>query len=448
MKSLFVDETGAPQRRNASQRHRVAVIGGGPAGSVAATTLAQRGISVVLLERDKFPRFHIGESLLPNGNYLLKKIGVWDKVAAAGFVEKRAGQFTLADGSRTMRNVFAKGMIKGLTKAYQVERSRFDDILLRHAQEAGADVREETVVTKAVRSGDKWQVTVTSARRTESVEVQPMETLEVDWIIDASGRDSFMGRALKLKKASLPYPGRVAVFSHFKNMVRETGERAGDTIILRLRDAWVWVIPLSETLTSVGVVVQKSSTRRRGESWEGLFWRKIAESSYMSACLEQATAVETYRVESDYSFSYENFGTEKVLLAGDAASFIDPIFSSGVYLAVESGYQAANRIADNLEGRLGARRPQKIYRDYTRLMKRQMGHMRQLIDAYYDKDSFEVFMSPRPLLQLPGAVNSVLAGSLLPRFSIRWRLWLFQKICALQKRYGLVPRIEWPDRTE
>src|SRR5690606_25537341 len=240
MKSLFVYETGTPQRRNASQRHRVAVIGGGPAGSVAATTLAQRGISVVLLERDKFPRFHIGESLLPNGNYLLKKIGVWDKVAAAGFVEKRAGQFTLADGSRTMRNVFAKGMIKGLTKAYQVERSRFDDILLRHAQEAGADVREETVVTKAVRSGDKWQVTVTSARRTESVEVQPMETLEVDWIIDASGRDSFMGRALKLKKASLPYPGRVAVFSHFKNMVRETGERAGDTIILRLRDAWVW----------------------------------------------------------------------------------------------------------------------------------------------------------------------------------------------------------------
>ncbi len=437
-------ELGANPRARMPEPPRVAVIGGGPAGSVAATTLAQRGISVVLLERDKFPRFHIGESLLPNGNYLLKKIGVWDKVAAGGFVEKRAGQFTLADRSRTMRNVFANGMIKGLTMAYQVERSRFDDILLRHAAQAGAEVREQTVVTQVARSGDsngdKWQVTVKSA--------QQVETLNVDWIIDASGRDSFMGRALKLKKASLPYPGRAAVFTHFENMVRETGERAGDTIILRLEDAWVWVIPLSATLTSVGVVVQKGSTRHRGETWEALFWRKIAESTYMSACLKNATAVEEYRVESDYSFSYENFGTDRVLLAGDAASFIDPIFSSGVYLAIESGHQAANLIADNLAGKFRARKPANIYRAYTRLMKRQIGHMRQLIDAYYDKDSFEVFMSPRPVLQLPGAVNSVLAGSLLPRLTIRWRLWLFKKICALQKRYRLVPRIEWPERTE
>src|SRR5690606_5590707 len=163
MKSLFVYETGTPQRRNASQRHRVAVIGGGPAGSVAATTLAQRGISVVLIEREKFPRFHIGESLLPNGNYLLKKIGVWEKIAAQGFVEKRGGQFTVADGSRSMRNNFAEGLIKGLAMTYQVERSKFDEILLRHAQENGADVREETLVTEATRVADKWQLVVRNA---------------------------------------------------------------------------------------------------------------------------------------------------------------------------------------------------------------------------------------------------------------------------------------------
>ena len=417
----------------------VAVIGGGPAGSVAATRLAQRGIAVVVIEREKFPRFHIGESLLPNGNHLLKKIGVWEKVVAAGFIEKRAGQFALADRSRSMRNNFAEGLIKGLEMTYQVERSKFDEILLRHAEEAGAQVREETAVTKAARTGDKWQLRLQSAEQTD--------TLEVDWIIDASGRDGFMGRSLKLKKTPLPYPGRAAVFNHFENMERDPGELSGDTIILRLKDAWIWAIPLSATRTSVGVVFQKGSGRHRDESWEQLFWRKIGESSYMSAALQNASAVDKYRIDSDYSFSYEDFGKDKTLLAGDAASFIDPVFSSGVYLAAESGYRAADFIADNLEGRWGARNPQRIYRTYTRAMKRQIGYMRRLIDAYYDNESFEVFMSPRPLLQLPGAVNSVLAGSLLPRFSIRWRLWVFQKICAMQKRRALVPKIEWPDRT-
>jgi len=322
---------------------------------------------------------------------------------------------------------------------YQVERSKFDEILLRHAEEAGAQVREETAVTKAARTGDKWQLRLQSAEQTD--------TLEVDWIIDASGRDGFMGRSLKLKKTPLPYPGRAAVFNHFENMERDPGELSGDTIILRLKDAWIWAIPLSATRTSVGVVFQKGSGRQRDESWEQLFWRKIGESSYMSAALQNASAVDKYRIDSDYSFSYEDFGKDKTLLAGDAASFIDPVFSSGVYLAAESGYRAADFIADNLEGRWGARNPQRIYRTYTRAMKRQIGYMRRLIDAYYDNESFEVFMSPRPLLQLPGAVNSVLAGSLLPRFSIRWRLWVFQKICAMQKRRALVPKIEWPDRT-
>src|SRR5690606_32049046 len=121
---------------------------------------------------------------------------------AEGFVEKRGGQFTVADGSRSMRNNFAEGLIKGLTMTYQVERSKFDEILLRHAQENGADIREETLVTEATRVGDKWQLVVKAAERTD--------TLEVGWIIDASGRESFMGRKLKLKKTPLPYPGRAA----------------------------------------------------------------------------------------------------------------------------------------------------------------------------------------------------------------------------------------------
>jgi flavin-dependent dehydrogenase len=232
----------------------VVIIGGGPAGSVAATRLAQQGIHALVLERDKFPRFHIGESLLPNGNRILKEIGVWDKIAAAGFIEKRGAQFTLADRSRTVRNVFAQGWLPGLEMTYQVERARFDEILLRHAQSVGAQVCEQTPVTSVRRIDNQWQIQA-------EYQGQPL-TVTADWVIDASGRHCVMGRTMKLEKSPLPYPGRMAVFNHFEGMQRDTGEAAGDIIVMRLDDAWFWAIPISPKVTSVGVVLQKNSKRR------------------------------------------------------------------------------------------------------------------------------------------------------------------------------------------
>lgn len=413
---------------------RVAIIGGGPAGSVAATRLAQHGIDVVLLEREKFPRFHIGESLLPNGNRILKEIGVWDLIAAAGFVEKRGAQFMLPDGSRTVRNVFAQGWIPGLDMTYQVERARFDELLLRHAQTCGADVREEASVCAVQAESNQWTLTYEQAGQ--------RETTTADWIIDASGRHCFMGRHLQLKKTPLPYPGRVAVFNHFAGLEREGGEQDGDVIVLRLEDAWFWIIPLSARVTSIGVVLQKGTAREKGESWETLFWRKVAESSWLTTKLENVKPLGAYRLESDYSFSYERFGGSRALLVGDAASFIDPVFSSGVYLALETGLLAA----DTLLTHFSAERPvdeESLYTDYTQTIKQQINHMRKLIDVYYDNDSFEVFMSPRPLCKLPQAINSILAGGLRPGFAVRWRLGLFQWICAWHKQRGIVPRIRW-----
>nr|WP_324258314.1 tryptophan 7-halogenase [Cellvibrio fontiphilus] len=418
-----------------AQRHSVVVIGGGPAGSVAATRLAQAGVDVVVLEREQFPRFHIGESLLPNGNRVLKAIGVWDKIAAAGFVEKRGAQFTLADRSRTVRNVFAHGWIKGLDMTYQVERARFDEILLRHAHSCGALVREQCPVTKVTRTSCGWELEANHAG-------QP-QIIHADWVIDASGRHSVMGRALKLAKTALPYPGRMAVFNHFEHMQRDAGEKGGDVIVLRLEHAWFWAIPISATVTSVGVVLQKNGGREKNESWEQLFWRKVSESSFLSEALAEATPLGDYRIESDYSFSHETFGAERCLLAGDAASFIDPVFSSGVYLALESGLLAADQITAQVKKPGSARQEAKIYAHYTQTLKAQIGTMRQLIDAYYDNSACEVFMSPRPTLSLPQAINSVLAGSLTPGFAVRWRLWLFKQICKLQKKRQLVPAIDW-----
>lgn len=419
----------------ATAHHSVVIIGGGPAGSVAATRLAQQGIYPLVVEREKFPRFHIGESLLPNGNRVLKTIGVWDKIAAAGFVEKRGAQFTLADRSRTVRNVFAQGWVPGLDMTYQVERARFDEILLRHAESKGAQVWEESTVKEVTRQGHGWQLKI--ARNGQSLLVN------ADWVIDASGRHCVMGRTMKLAKSPLPYPGRIAVFNHFDHMTRDPGEAAGDIIVMRLSDAWFWAIPISATTTSVGVVLQKNSGRAAGESWESLFWRKVGESSFLSNALARATALGEYRIESDYSFSYDEFGQNRCLLAGDAASFIDPVFSSGVYLALESGLLAADKIAGALGSPPSARAEAKLYASYTKAMKTRINYMRQLIDAYYDNDACEVFMSPRPALRLPQAINSVLAGSLTPGFAVRWRLWLFRQICALQKRRPLVPKIDW-----
>lgn len=412
----------------------VVIIGGGPAGSVAATRLAQQGIHALLLERDQFPRFHIGESLLPNGNRILKEIGVWDKIAAAGFIEKRGAQFTLADRSRTVRNVFAQGWVPGLEMTYQVERARFDDILLRHAQSAGAQVCEQTPVNSVTRVDNQWQIQA-------EYQGQPL-TITADWVIDASGRHCVMGRTMKLEKSPLPYPGRMAVFNHFEGMARDSGEAAGDIMVMRLDDAWFWAIPISPRVTSVGVVLQKNSKREKGESWESLFWQKIGESPFFNAALASAKAVGEYRIESDYSFSYEAFGRDNCLLVGDAASFIDPVFSSGVYLALESGLLAADTIVDALKSPVMANSP-ALYANYTRSMKVQIGYMRQMIDVYYDNDACEVFMAPRPLLHLPQAINSILAGALKPGFAVRWRLLLFRLICRLQKYRPLVPRIEW-----
>lgn len=415
--------------------HKVVIIGGGPAGSVAASRLAQKGIDALILEREKFPRFHIGESLLPNGNHVLKTIGVWDKITSAGFIEKRGAQFTLADRSRTVRNVFAQGWIPGLDMTYQVERARFDDILLRHAQQSGAQVQEERRVTRVSRTGDHWRIEAEHQGQTA--------TFTADWVIDASGRHCVMGRAMKLEKSPLPYPGRMAVFNHFEHMVRDQGEMAGDIIVMRLSDAWFWAIPISPTVTSVGVVLQKNNGRQAGESWESLFWRKVGESPFLTQALAQANALGEYRIESDYSFSHTDFGRDRCLLAGDAASFIDPVFSSGVYLALESGLLAADEIANALTTPGSVRAEARLYARYTKAMKTRIGYMRQLIDAYYDDEACEVFMSPRPTLRLPQAINSILAGGLTPGFAVRWRLWLFKQICALQKRRVLVPKINW-----
>lgn len=417
-----------------STPYEVAIIGGGPAGSVAATWLARQGHRVALLEKERFPRFHIGESLLPNGNKILKEIGVWEKIQNAGFVEKRGAEFTLPDRSQSIVNVFARGIVKDLGQTYQVERSRFDQILFDHATESGAISRQETTVSQAEQVEGLWQLSL------KCDNPDTPDTLSAKWLIDASGRNSFMGRKLGFRKEELPYPGRVAIFNHFTGIDRAAGDRSGDIIVMRLEDAWFWLIPISPTVTSVGVVAHKGAGQQTGESRETFFNRKVSESPWLVKAMANAEPVGEFQVDSDYSFSYEKFGDKNVLLAGDAASFIDPVFSSGVYLALESGLLAAKSISSQLKRNSDS---ESVYKNYTHEIKSQVSFMRRLIDAYYDNRSYEVFMTPKPPFGLERSVNSILAGCLKPPLSVRWRFKLFQLVCRIHKRRPIVPRLNW-----
>jgi flavin-dependent dehydrogenase len=420
----------------------VFIIGGGPAGSTAGSWLGRQNGKALICEKERFPRFHIGESLLPNSNRILQEIGVWEKIQQAGFIEKYGAEFTLPDHSLSVRNAFTSGLVKGLEQTYQVERSQFDKILLDHAASSGCEVRQRTIVSKTTRTKNGWAIV------TKNLDTDIEQTVEARWIIDASGRNCMMGRTLGIRKETIPYPGRFSIYNHFEGFVRAEGKEGGNIIILRLEDAcWFWAIPISESVTSIGIVARKGSRTESKESREEFFWRKIKESSFLSDSLSNATSLGEYRIESDYSFSYETYGKEQTLLAGDAASFIDPVFSSGVYLALESGLLAAKTVNQQLNrknGKVGL----KPYILYTKSIKSRIRVIRHLIDTFYDNQSFEVFMYPKPSFKLPRAINSILAGCLDPPFRVKWRFWIFRQICALHKKYPFIPPIRWNSLSE
>lgn len=422
---------GATQDTAAAQVD-VLVIGAGPAGSTAAALLAEQGLDVWLAEREAFPRFHIGESLLPGGNAILRRLGVWERMDEAGFIRKYGAEFVNADGSSRVHNVFAQGLVRNLDYTYQVERSRFDALLLDNAVAKGAVLRQPCRVRRADPAGDGWSVDLEDEGGLQQVRAR--------WLLDASGRTAFLGRRLQLPEDRIPYPKRFAVYNHFRGVRRAPGKEGGNIIITRLRDGWFWAIPLDSEKTSVGVV----STRRR-EEWqdpsftpEVFFANEIRRGAYLQSLLDGAEPLDEYRVTADYTYSFRHYAGPRYLLLGDAASFIDPIFSSGVYIAMRSASMAADAVlAADARGRpLSAAETAA----YTRGLKKNVRVMRNLIEVFYDASGFSVFMSPTERFKLFQSVNSIVAGNSNPGFSLRWRFRLFLLICRLNRFLPLVPR--------
>lgn len=408
------------------------IIGGGPAGAVAGAYLARAGMKPLLLEKETFPRFAIGESLLPCGNDILKDLGIWSELEKRGFLKKFGADFTSGKSERFNRYWFRNALGKNYEHTFQVERASFDHILLERARSEGCEVIEGarvcTVATDEVGCVDMG-----------FEGKDGMQTLKSRWLIDASGRCGVAGTHLKMPKIPTRDRKMVALYGHFSGVRRNSGEAAGHTVIVRFKEGWFWFIPLTQDKTSVGVVVPPEILRDHGGNLGKCFRQCVEDTSDAKSRMAQAESLQPLRATADYSWRFESFARDRVLLTGDSAGFVDPIFSSGVMLAMKSGRLAADLIRKaELENR--GLTPREC-RAYTKEVSSWMNLYGRLIRSFYDRAGFEIFMHPLPYFQIPRSIGHLVGGRLDLPLPQRLRVAAFGAICRLQRLFNIAPAI-------
>lgn len=416
----------------------VAIVGGGPAGSTAATLLARAGRRVIVLEREKFPRFHIGESLLPFSTQTFDRLGVREKLDRT-FLPKYGGEIVAACGTRGVKFYFKDGFRSRRDRAYQVTRSEFDKLLLDHSRENGAEVREETEVKKIAFKPDRVTIDIETSTGVS-------ETLEARYLLDCSGRQTVLGNFYNLKR-TYDHLQKFSVFAHYENVDRAEGIDGTLIRMVRGLDRWFWMIPLTQTRMSIGVVMDSAIFRAMKLSPEATLEKCIAEQPMVFERMKRAERVSPVYSAGDYSYRNAKFSGDRWLLAGDAAAFIDPVFSSGVFLAIMSAEKAADTLDEVLRSEWRRRR---LFEDYSRCVNRVMDIYLTIVNSWYQrgKEFIEVFLNPTDTMQIAAAVNAVLAGNEGESFQIKWRMWLFyffvnaQRFLPLSPRLSLVPQME------
>jgi flavin-dependent dehydrogenase len=395
----------------------VAIIGGGPAGSSAGSLLAKKGRRVIILERDKFPRFKIGESMLPSSADILDRMGVKEKIDQAGFTVKYGGEIVAACGAKRVRFYFKNGWKSKRESSYQILRSKFDKILLDHARELGCDVREETAVGGVNFDEDG-----------ASLQLENGEKIRARYVIDCSGRNCLVGNQFQLRQ---PYPElkKFSVYAYYEDVKRPGGKEGSLTRMIRATDSWFWMIPLADNTTSIGVVMDASLFKSLKLSPEAALNQCISEQPMVNEWMTNARRVTPVFATSDFSYRNSRLAGDRWLLAGDAAGFVDPIFSSGVYLALLSGDLAAralNQTFDESSVR------ERAFATYEKRVGRVLDLYLKWAKAWYTQEFVEVFLFPKELLSIVPTVNAVLSGNEAREFGMRWRLWIFDMLVRIQ----------------
>jgi flavin-dependent dehydrogenase len=403
----------------------VAIIGGGPAGSTAAALLARAKRRVIVFEREKFPRFHIGESLLPFSMKAFTRLGLHEKFLRAGFIKKFGGEFFSACSSEGTKFYFKDAYRSQTDHSYQVTRADFDKVLLDHAAESGAEVHEGTGVKSVEFANEDVDLTIANGK-----------SIRARYVIDASGRNSVLGTKFNIKK-TYEHLKKLSIFAHYDGVWRPEGIDATLTVLIRGIDRWFWIIPLTAERTSIGVVLDGETFRSSKQIPEDFLEQALLEQPVITQRMREARRVSGVHVAADFSYRSTQLYGDRWLLAGDAAGFVDPIFSSGVFLAVFSGELAADALHEVLDQPRKARR---LFPRYEKRVNRAMDVYLRFVNAWYTKEFIEIFSAPRPVLNLPPAVNAVLGGNIGNEFAIKWRMWVFYFLVWLQRYYPIVPR--------
>ena len=388
-----------------STEPRVIVIGGGPSGTTAATLIAQRGYKVRLLEREHFPRFHIGESLIPQTYWVMKRLNMLDKMKSSEFVKKYSVQFVGASGRLSEPFYFLDNKAHESSQTWQVRRSDFDLRMLENAMEHGVDVQQGVRVLEVLFEGD----------RAVGVRVQDEaggeERIErADVIVDASGQSSLIIGKLGLREWDQQLK-KAAVWTYWEGAHRDVGRDEGATVVLQTqgKKGWFWYIPLHDNIVSVGVVSDHSYLFKNRESkeFEAIYHEEVERCPAVKQRISIGKRVAPYRAAKEYSYRSRNAAGNGWVLVGDAYGFLDPLYSSGVLLALKSGELAADAVCEGLaKGDTSAAQLGSWEADYVRGMDR----MRSLVCAYYAGFSFGKFVAQHP--HRKGDITDLLIGDL------------------------------------
>ena len=404
-----------------NERFDVLVVGGGPAGSTVATLLSRRGERVLLVEKDRHPRFHIGESLLPMNMPLFEQLGVSVEIARIG-IPKYGVEFVSPwhDGPSTLD--FSQGWDKSCVSAYEVRRSEFDHVLLKHAAACGVEVIEGCRITGVEFLADG----IVAQGRGEDGQDQQFQA---KFLVDASGRDTLLANKFATK-VSNKHHHSAAVFGHFTGARRLPGKAAGNISLFWFDHGWFWFIPLLDGTTSVGAVCHADFIKNRNSDVTTFFKSVIAMSPALSDRLKDAELTGPATATGNYSYKSNRISGPGYLMVGDAYGFIDPVFSSGVLIAMQSGFLAADAITACLHQPKAA--AERVLRRYEADVNRAMVRFSWFIYRVNRPGIRALFMRHGNPLRLREAVLSLLSGDVFRPSPIHARLWLFKSLYYLK----------------